>query len=205
MIATLSPIQDQFIIFYFEMKRRFYQWRHPNLHLAPGVKIKHQLLIGGDVQVTIGSGSRLGKRVCIYGKGTVTIGKNVLVNGSYIGCETSVTIGDDCLLSDCFLADSDYHNLQPHLRHAPAGPKVSAPIVLERNVWIGARANILKGVTIGENSVIGLGSVVRKSIPPNVVVIGNPAQIVKHFAPEHPTDLRETPEATPDRTSVYSG
>jgi acetyltransferase-like isoleucine patch superfamily enzyme len=205
MISLFSNTKDRVILLFFESKRRFYQWRYPNLTLESGVRIKHQLLIHGDVSVTIGAGSRLGKRVCIYGKGVVSIGKNVLINGADIGCHQAVTIGDDCLISDCFIADTDYHNLQPHLRHAPPGPKVTAPIVLERNVWIGARATILKGVTIGENSIVGLGSIVRQSIPANVVTIGNPAQIVKHLDAAQAAGLRETPDRTPDRISVYSG
>lgn len=166
---------------YFQIKRTFYQWRYPNLQIAPGVTIKGELKISGSVKVTIASGSRLGKRVVIYGSGHVTVGQNVSLNGACIGCERSIDIGDECLISDCFLADSDYHNLEPHLRHLPPVEKASAPIVIGRNVWIGARATVMKGVQIGDNSVIGLGSVVRKSVPENVVVIGNPQQIVKHF------------------------
>jgi maltose O-acetyltransferase len=139
------------------------------------------LQVNGKVKVIIGPGSRLGKRVLIYGSGTVTIGSNVSLNGPWIGCERSITIGDDCLISDCAIADSDYHNLEPHLRHCPPGPKVSAPIVIERNVWVGARATVMKGVHIGADSAVGLGCIVRKSVPPGVVVIGNPQQIVKHF------------------------
>jgi maltose O-acetyltransferase len=169
---------------YFEAKRLFYQWRYPNLELASGVKIKGSLEIHGSVKVYIASDSRLGKRVIIYGSGELVVGSNVLVNGACIGCDRSITIGDDCLISDCFLADSDYHNLEPHLRHSPPGAKVSAPIVIERNVWIGARATVMKGVHIGADSVVGLGSVIRKSVPRGVVVIGNPQQIVKHFQPE---------------------
>lgn len=166
---------------YFEVKRLFYQLKYPNLAMAKGVRIKGSLHVQGSVRVTIGSGSRLGKHVQIYGSGELTIGCNVLVNGACIGCERAVTIGDECLISDCFIADSDYHNLEPHLRHCPPGPKVSAPIVIERNVWIGARATVMKGVHIGANSVVGLGSVVRQSVPSGVVAIGNPQQIVKHF------------------------
>ncbi|KYC35500.1 transferase [Scytonema hofmannii PCC 7110] len=169
---------------YFELKRLFYQWRYPNVKIAKGVAIKGSLQVLGSVQVTIGSGCRLGKKVSIYGSGNVVIGKQVLLNGTYIGCETSISIGDECLISDCFLADSDYHNLEPEMRHYPAGPKASAPITIERNVWIGARATVMKGVHIGEDSVVGLGSVVRKSVPSSVVIVGNPQQIVKHFRKE---------------------
>ena len=166
---------------YFEIKRRLYQLRYKNLKIAPGVAIKGSLKLSKNVKVTIGAGSRLGKYVDIYGDGELIIGQNVSINGTCIGCEKLITIGDECLISDCFLADSDYHNLDPQLRHSPPGAKVSAPITIEKNVWIGARATIMKGVQIGENSVVGLGSIIRKSVPANVVVIGNPQQIVKHF------------------------
>jgi acetyltransferase-like isoleucine patch superfamily enzyme len=179
------PVLKSLANLYFETKRLFYQLRYPNVKLAKGVRIKGSLEVYGSVRVAIGPGSRLGKRVLIYGSGELTVGSNVLLNGPWIGCERSITIGDDCLISDCIFADSDYHNLEPHLRHCPPGPKVSAPIVLDRNVWIGARATVMKGVHIGEDSVVGLGSIVRKSVPPRVVVIGNPQQIVKHFDQEN--------------------
>jgi maltose O-acetyltransferase len=175
------PVMKDLANLYFEAKRLFYQWRYPNVSIAQGVRIKGSLVVNGTVKVTIGPGSRLGKCVLFYGSGTVTIGSNVSLNGPWIGCERSITIGDECLISDCAIADSDYHNLEPHLRHCPPGPKVTAPIVIERNVWIGARATVMKGVNIGADSAVGLGCVVRKSVPPGVVVIGNPQQIVKHF------------------------
>ncbi|MEC4983869.1 MAG: acyltransferase [Oscillatoria sp. PMC 1068.18] len=166
---------------YFALKRQFYQLRYPNLSLAETVRIKGSLKVAGSVKVTIGAGSRLGKTVKIFGSGAVTIGSNVSLNGCWIGCQNSISIGDECLISDCYLLDTDYHNLEPHLRHCPPGAKVTAPIIIERNVWVGANATVLKGVSIGEDSVVGLGSVVRKDVPPGVVVIGNPQQIVKHF------------------------
>jgi acetyltransferase-like isoleucine patch superfamily enzyme len=171
-----------FSTLYFAIKRQYYQLRYPNVRFAKDVIVKGSLQVSGSVKVEIGSGSRLGKNVVIYGSGQLIIGQNVSLNGPKIGCDRRITIEDDCLISDCFLADSDYHNLEPHLRHHPPSPKVSAPITIERNVWIGARATVMKGVHIGTNSVVGLGCIVRKSIPSNVVVIGNPQQVVKHFA-----------------------
>lgn len=176
-----NPFLRYLAYIYFELKRFFLQLRYPNLTIAPGVTVKGSLEIIKTVKVTIGVGSRLGKRVVIYGNGQLTIGKNVSINGTSIGCETSVEIDDNCLISDCFIADSDYHNLEPALRHSPPSSKAAAPITIKRNVWIGARATIMKGVTVGENSVVGLGSVIRKSVPDNVVVIGNSQQIVKKF------------------------
>lgn len=57
----------------------------------------------------------------------------------------------------------------------------SGEIIIENNVFIGDNVTILKGVTIGENSVIGSGSIVTKSIPANVIAVGNPAKIVKEI------------------------
>ncbi|MEL6459670.1 MAG: acyltransferase [Cyanobacteria bacterium J06621_15] len=173
------PLFKYLISLHFELKRILLQLKYPNLTIAPGVIIQGSFEIRNKVKVTIGSGSRLNKRVVIYGSGELTVGKNVSINGACIGCETSIQINDYCLISDCFLSDSDYHNLEPHLRHSPPTSKVAAPITLKHNVWIGARVTIMKGVTVGKNSVIGLGSIIRKSVPDNVVVIGNPQQIVK--------------------------
>ncbi len=58
---------------------------------------------------------------------------------------------------------------------------VTAPISIENNVWIGEKATILKGVSIGENSVIGAGSVVTKSIPANCVAVGSPAKVIRRL------------------------
>ena len=66
----------------------------------------------------------------------------------------------------------------------PALPGGSAPIVLERGAWIGDSAIVCKGVRIGENSIVGAGAVVTKDVPPNVIVAGNPARVVKKLDPE---------------------
>jgi acetyltransferase-like isoleucine patch superfamily enzyme len=193
---TQNPILKRLAQVYFETKRRYYQIRYPNVILGRGVRIRGKLDVRGKIRVTIGEGSRLGKRVEIWGNGDVTIGKNVLLNDPWIYSERSISIGDDCLISDCFIVDTDFHNLEPHLRHAPPGPKASAPIVIDRNVWIGARASVLKGVEIGEDSVVGLGSIIRKPVPAGVVVIGNPQQIVKHFKPGDRPQLTLTTSGT---------
>ncbi|PYK92462.1 MAG: acyltransferase [Verrucomicrobia bacterium] len=109
--------------------------------------------------------------------------------------EDKIDIGSHCLISwNVGIADSDFHPLEPAQRlidaqalapffkDRPARPKLeTAPVRIADNVWVGMNAVILKGVTIGENSIVAAGSVVTKSIPPNTVVAGNPAVIVKEF------------------------
>jgi acetyltransferase-like isoleucine patch superfamily enzyme len=68
------------------------------------------------------------------------------------------------------------HPLEPSQRHAVT---IGKPIVIERNVWIAAGATIVGGVTVGENSVVAAGSVVTKDVPPNTLVGGNPARVIR--------------------------
>ena len=194
-----NPIIRTLAQSFFELKRHYYQWRNPGLTMAKGVLIRGSISVEGDVQIAIAPGCRLGKELKIFGSGKVTIGRNCSLNGCWIGCDNSITIGDDCLISDCYLLDTDYHNLHPRLRHAPPSSKVTAPITIERNAWIGANSTIMKGVTIGQDSVVGLGSVIRKSVPAGVVAIGNPQQIVKRFTPEQMTEQAQPPSPIPSQ------
>jgi len=145
----------------------------------------------------------IGKHVSCYAgcsfsvgvHGRCTIGDFTLLNGALIMAEDKIDIGSHCLISwNVGIADSDFHPLDPAQRlidsqalapffkDRPPRPKLkTAPVTIKDNVWIGMNATILKGVTIGENSVVAAGSVVTKSVPPNTVVAGNPAVAVKTF------------------------
>ena len=112
----------------------------------------------------------------------IHIGNNVFLNGSRFGCTQRIEVGDDCILGDCRIFDTDMHSIWPD-RHSKEAVVATAPVKIEKNVWIGAASLILKGVTIGENSVIGAGSVVVRDVPPNCVAAGNPARVVKELLP----------------------
>src|SRR5204862_4018404 len=106
-----------------------------------------------------------------------------------------IDIGSYCLVSwNVGIADSDFHPLETaqrlidaqalatYYKNRPPRPKLkTAPVKIGDNVWIGMNAVILKGVTIGENSVVAAGAVVTKSVPPNAVVAGNPAVVVRQI------------------------
>lgn len=122
---------------------------------------------------------------CVFNIATsgskIQIGNNVGISGSTINATTSITIGNNVLIgSGCIITDTDSHPLHYEDRNAERNEKTHrAPIVIEDNCFIGARSIILKGVTIGEGSVVGAGSVVSKDVPPHCVVCGNPAKVVK--------------------------
>lgn len=116
----------------------------------------------------------------------IIIGNNVGISGSTINATTSVSIGDNTIIgSGCLITDTDSHPiLAEHrlLQYGGAQYTRHAPIVIEDNVFIGARSIIMKGVHIGNGSVVGAGSVVTKDVPANVIVAGNPAKIIKYLS-----------------------
>ena len=111
----------------------------------------------------------------------ICIGAGTRLNGAGIQARTRVTIGRRCILGSTLLLDTDHHPLDPARRHDPTAPVASAPITIGDNVWLGGQSAVLKGVTIGDNSVVAFRAVVASDVPANVVVAGNPARIVRHF------------------------
>jgi maltose O-acetyltransferase len=107
----------------------------------------------------------------------VTVGKNVSINhGVFILGRERIVLGDNVVLSARVML------LDASLATGPEGfltGHISAPIILEENVWVGAGAIILKGVKVGRNSVIAAGAVVTKDVAPNTIVGGVPAKMLK--------------------------
>ncbi|MCP3178133.1 acyltransferase [Desulfuromonas sp. KJ2020] len=113
----------------------------------------------------------------LYPNPKIEIGKFTSIGDrSQIHCGNFVSIGDYVLISwEVNIIEYDYH--------APGGgvPE-SRPIIIEDEVWIGARCIITKGVKIGKGSIVAAGSVVTKDVPPSCLVAGNPAKFIKHIA-----------------------
>ena len=100
----------------------------------------------------------------------------VLNDGVNICSAVKISIADNCLIGDqVIIYDTNFHQVQP------GEAIVTTPVVIHKNVWIGSRAIILPGVTIGDHSVIGAGSVVTTSIPPKVLAAGCPAKIIREI------------------------
>ena len=111
----------------------------------------------------------------------INIGNNVIIaNGATIQAVSNITIEDNVMIGiNTFLVDTDGHDLDPGKRHT--GDVKSAPITIKRNAVVYYNSVVFKGVTIGENSVIGACSVVTKDIPPNVFAAGNPARVIRNL------------------------
>lgn len=110
----------------------------------------------------------------------IAIGSNSFLNGTRFACQTAITIGEYALLGDARIMDTDFHSIYPD-RWSPDAVVESSPIVIGKNVWVGGAAAVLKGIHIGDNSVVAFGAVLAKTIPANCIVGGNPATIIKQI------------------------
>ena len=110
----------------------------------------------------------------------IRVGRNVFVNQNCTFYDLGgLDIGDDVMIGPNVSLITSGHPIEPSRRRDGVTFK---PIVIERNVWIAAGATIIGGVTVGENSVVAAGSVVTKDVPPNTLVGGNPARVIRSIA-----------------------
>lgn len=110
-----------------------------------------------------------------FGK-NIHLGENVFINDCcHFQDHGGVTLGDGCQIGHGVVFATLNHGLAPQDRHTT----YPAPIVLGRNVWVGANATILQGVTIGDNAVVAAGAVVTKDVAANTVVGGVPARLIR--------------------------
>jgi len=164
--------------------------------------------------VRVGRGFQMETLPYIHGTGAIVVGDNVcfggqpvfifgnrgeqlpeitLGDGSFLGhlvilsCARQIHIGKNCLIAGGVqISDYDGHPLQAERRRAgePTPLENIRPVIIEDDVWIGQSAIILKGVRIGARSIVGAGAVVTKEVPPDVIVAGNPARVVKPLVPD---------------------
>jgi maltose O-acetyltransferase len=93
-----------------------------------------------------------------------------------------ITIGDNCSIAPGVHIYTATHPIEAHERRK--GPEYGRPVIIGNDVWIGGKAVINPGITIGNNVVIASGSIVTRDVPDNVVVGGNPAKIIKQLSGE---------------------
>jgi len=153
-----------------------------------GVRFGRKLILEGGADVAnpeniqLGDCVRLGKDVYL---GVWPEGKLIVGDNSYIGRWTiilahqSVKIGDDCRIAPgCHITDVNHGIVSGVLIRKQTYE--SEPLIIGNDVWIGAGCSILPGITIGDGAVVGARSVVTHDVPPNAIVVGSPAKILRY-------------------------
>jgi len=130
----------------------------------------------GGLVTTEGCGLFSGVRLEVGPHARLSIGKGTYLNrNTNVICYDRVQIGRDCAISwDVVIMDTDLHDW-------PGIVQNNAPVVIGDGVWIGCRAIILKGVTIGDGAVVAAGSIVARNVPARALVAGQPARILRYL------------------------
>ncbi|KRN28133.1 maltose O-acetyltransferase [Lactobacillus selangorensis] len=111
-----------------------------------------------------------------YGR-NIKLGKHIFINSNVMMVDLGgITIDDEALIGPGAYLVSVNHQNEPAQRHNLD----VRPVHIKRNAWIGARAIILPGVTVGENAIVGAGAIVTKNVAANTVVVGSPAHFLRH-------------------------
>lgn len=139
---------------------------------------KHaRLAMGANSKLKINGNARVSGGVImeIFDNACLELGNNVCINSNTtILATTNVKVGNDTIISwDVEIIDTDFHKISRE------GATVAAPINIGNHVFVGNRAIIMKGVTIGDGAVIAAGAIVTKDVPPNSLVGGIPARVIK--------------------------
>src|SRR5256714_549258 len=153
--------------------------------------------------ISIGSGSELrsSRRSNVLGlshpvvlttmtrNARIEVGERCGLSGTTLCAAASISIGPDCLFgADVLVTDNDHHAVAAELRTANSMRAVGVlPIIIGARVFVGARAIILKGSSIGDDAVVGAGAVVVGDVPAKAIVAGNPARVVNAVDGPTPT------------------
>jgi len=149
-------------------------------HASAVIRIGRNVTISNELaENPAGIAHRTALCACLPGA-ELAIGDNVGISGAVLFAWKKITIGDRVLIgADAAIYDSDFHPLDPVKRGQFDQESIGrAPVIIEPDVWIGARAMVLKGVTVGRGAVVGAGAIVTTDVPPGAIVGGIPAKVI---------------------------
>lgn len=145
--------------------------------------------IGSSLELNSGANHNIigRQQKCIFWvEGVLTIGNNVGMSATAIICNNHISIGDNVKIGGgVVIYDTDFHSLDYRKRlkrSLDLKHQITKPVIIKNHVFIGAHSTILKGVTIGERSIVGACSVVTKNIPSDEIWAGNPARFIRKIS-----------------------
>lgn len=157
-----------------------YRLLRRNVQIGRNLVVNGRLAIRGPGRVVIGDDVQVGMTVTPWTQteeAVIVIGSRTFLNGTRISCHERVEIGEDCIMADCRILDTDFHGSDPEERQQYQ----SSAVVIESNAWIAINAVVLKGVRIGSGSTVTPNSVVSEDVPPRVIYGGNPGRLLKQL------------------------
>jgi len=159
-----------------------------DVKIGSAFRVYGKMIVRGPGKVSIGSNFYVdgltNNHVCLsvgVPGALIEFGDNCGLNGTVLQCSKHIRVGDWSNIADAYITDTPAHALSRNRRQLGSIDISGVPVEIKQNVWVSTKVVILHGVTIGENSVIAACSLIRKDVPANVMVAGNPQSIVKEI------------------------
>ena len=178
-MPTPAGVLSRTLTAYYKLRyRRFVEF-------GSTVRVKGRLKFSGPGKIVIGDrvyfDNAMGQANRIRttdANAVVTIGEGCYVNGVEVIANDRVDIGPKCMIADSLIMTSDFHSTRRSRWDNDARPR-SGPVTIGANVWLAARTSILQGVTVGEDSVVALGTVVATDVPAGYIVASQQQRLVR--------------------------
>lgn len=166
------------------MTHRPYHRRQPLLKTMRTYSVNKSGVMHLSSSTMAAMSSRSFLSLCQQFAHVIRFGDNVYVNSNSVWIDTClISVGARTLIGPNCSFYSGTHPTDPTIRNGTKGPESGKPITIGEDCWFGGNVIVLPGVTIGQGSTMGAGSVVTKDVPPYSVVVGNPARVVRTITP----------------------
>ncbi|HEY5247287.1 MAG TPA: acyltransferase [Dermatophilaceae bacterium] len=166
-----------------DLRRQIARLTHRSVTFGPGCVVRRglHLTVEDDGRVRFGEGCVLDRNLTVECRGILDVGaRTIFGHTCTIGVRHRIVIGEDCLIAELVsIRDHDHRFADLAVPIREQGADV-ADVVIGRNVWIGSKATVLKGVTIGDDAIVGAGAVVTRDVPAGAIVLGIPATFVRY-------------------------
>jgi len=164
----MEAIRSVFLKNWTNYYRKRLQYAGAHLLVTGKITVIGKVSVGNDVMLEPET------RLIAIDNGTINVGNHVYLAAATLLSTVNIELGDYVIMSpNSEIIDHDGYG-------SDGKPVIERPVKIGNHVWIGIKATILKGVTIGNNSIVGAGSVVTKDVEPNTVVAGNPARKIRN-------------------------
>lgn len=168
------------------LRSRAYRVRYRKVQFGTSF-VAARLVVTGGGRVSIGDGTYIDgavgpTRIEVAKGATVRIGNDCYLNGLSIIAVADVDIGSGCLFGDALVLTTNFHSTGVDRRVPGVGPKI-APVRIEDNVWVAGRVIVLPGVTVARDSVLSIGSVISRDVPPATIVSSHQQHVLRGLGP----------------------
>ena len=166
---------------------KWYQVLHPRVHLGVGCELRSgsNMLVAKGASVVFGAGCVVDNGMTVECRGKIEVGaRTVFGHHGTLAAAEFISIGEDCLIAEMVsIRDHDHSFTNISVPYNQQGQAI-APVRIGSNVWLGCKVTVIRGVSIGNNTVVGANAVVTHDLPSDCVAVGIPARIVRYLDPD---------------------